>query len=330
MLKQFIQILFAIACLCGACAYAQEEPARAFTLAAVGDILFDRGVRAEIERHGADSIFSEVAGVLSGADAAVGNLECPLTHRHEPRPMRFVFRCDPVHAATLASAGFDAVTLANNHILDQGRGGVLDTIAHLRAAGVQPVGAGPDAVAARQPVIIERNGVRAALLAFVDMPIEGAPPLEDRPGPAMAAGADTVRDAVRGARELADVVVVFFHWGVEFSGRPVRAQRELARAAADAGAALIIGHHPHALQPWERMGGALVAYSLGNFVFDQGARPRASQSAILLATLTPQGVADFEFLPVSIVNARPFMATGAAADRIREQLSGITNYGIFE
>lgn len=333
MLRNFpiaIIALWLLAAACGPLRAAPADETRSVTLAAVGDILFDRGVREEIERRGADTVFAEVRAILSSADIAAGNLECPLTDRHEPRPMRYVFRCDPARAATLAAAGFDAVTLANNHILDQGRGGLLDTIEHLHAAGVTPVGAGPDAVAARQPVIVERNGMRLALLAFLDMPIEGAVYLEDMPGPATAGSADAVREAVRDAREQADAVVVFFHWGVEFSARPARAQRELARAAADAGASLVIGHHPHVLQPWERMGDTLVVYSLGNFVFDQGSRPSASQSAILLATLTSQGVEHFEFVPVSIINTRPYPATGEAADRIRAVLSGISTYGIFE
>lgn len=314
---------------CAAQDSAGADAPRTVTITVVGDMLFDRGVRDEIERRGAQSIFAGIENILSASDITVGNLECPLTARHEPRPMRYVFRCDPKRAATLRTAGFDAVTVANNHTLDQGRGGLLDTLDNLRAAGVAPIGAGPDAVAARQPVIIEVNGLRVALLAFLDMPIEGAIYLEDHPVPAMA-GEEAVREAVAAARANTDVVVVFFHWGVEFSTVPTRAQRSLARAAGDAGAALVAGHHPHVLQPWEWMGRTLVVYSLGNFVFDQGSRRSTSQSAVLRATLTPDGVADFDFVPVSLLNTRPFPATEPAASDILSLLSGLKTYGIFE
>lgn len=171
--------------------------------------------------------------------------------------------------ARLRWAGFDVLGQANNHALDLGSAGLAETTSRLRTAGIATVGAGPDAEAAFQPLIREVDGVRLALLAFNAVPDPGAARRETgwvraEWDPARAAS------AVDAARDRADAVVVSFHWGYEYETRVDPAQRDAARALLQAGADLVVGHHPHVVQAFEVDGDRCVAYSLGNFVFDQG------------------------------------------------------------
>jgi poly-gamma-glutamate synthesis protein (capsule biosynthesis protein) len=291
---------------------------RRVTIAAVGDVLFDRGVREAIGRRGVDALFAATAPDLARADLAVCNLECPLSLRGLRAAKPFSFRGDPANAAALARAGFDAASLANNHTLDYGRAALLDTAAALEAAGVVAVGAGATRADAMRARIVVRNGLRVALLAYCQLFIEGTTPRADAPG--VASGDETALvEAVREAAASADAVVVMVHWGAEYRDRPTEAQRDLARRLVAAGATFVAGAHPHVLQPVERIGSAVVAYSLGNFVFDQR-RPDASDSAILFVTIGPSGVEAVEAIAVTIDDCRPEPASGEAAARIRRRL----------
>jgi poly-gamma-glutamate synthesis protein (capsule biosynthesis protein) len=183
-----------------------------------------------------------------------------------------------------------------------------------------------DAEAARAPVIVEANGLRVAFLAYVDVPVEGRTGFDtrsweagvDQPGLAWANPGEMASD-IASARGRADVVVVLMHFGLE--GRPEvsAAQRALAHTAIDSGAALVLGAHPHVLQPVEAYNGGLIVYSLGNFVFDGFAAP-ATLSAIFIATLTPDGVEDYEWAPVVVSAGLPRPATEAESATILARL----------
>jgi poly-gamma-glutamate synthesis protein (capsule biosynthesis protein) len=173
---------------------------------------------------------------------------------------------------------------------------------------------------------VERNGVRLAFLAYVDVPVESRSGFDTRTweagpelaGVAWAREADIAAD-VAAAKTRADVVIVLLHFGLE--GRPevTPAQRSQARAAIDAGAALVIGSHPHVLQPVERYGNGLIVYSLGNFVFD-GFTGAANDTALFVATLTPDGLAGYAFVPATVEQGLPRLATAEQATRILAQL----------
>lgn len=271
-------------------------------------MMFDRGVRASTNRHGSEWLFTNVSRVLIQADLAVGNLECPLTTRVEPKPTLYNFRCDPSIARSLAEAGFDMLTMANNHALDQGRNGLKDTIANLRAVGIRALGAENNRDDAREPSIVERNGIRIAFLAFTAVPVEGIERSESNASLALA-DAGIVRKSVKAAKAKSDVVVVFFHWGTEFSGFPSDSQKSLAAAAVDAGASLVVGHHPHVMQTVEKRKGALIVYSLGNFVFDQK-KQGGEKSVILRVALSRKGVEEHDFVPVLIRDGKPSIVSG--------------------
>ncbi len=290
-------------------------PARVL-LAAVGDVMLGRSVGARLEAEGAEVAFAGVRDILAGADIAVANLESAVGVTGAPAPKAYTFRAPPVAVEALALAGIDLVSLANNHSLDYGPESLAETRALLAEAGILSPGAGPNRAAAHAPATVEREGLTIAFLAYVTVPVErgGYDPgtwdaSDDTPGVAWL-DIPTMAEEIAAARRDADLVVVLLHFGLEWEPEPSDAQREQARAAIDAGATLVIGSHPHVLQPLEAYGDGLIAYSLGNFVFD-GFWDPANDSAILLVELTAEGIASFELVPVTIVDGIPRLADAA-------------------
>ena len=303
-----------------------EEPI-SLTVAAVGDLMFARDVVTLMEQFGPAYPFERVAALLAGSDLLIGNLEGTFTERGERLDKYYTFRAPPVLAETLTAAGFDAVSLANNHALDFGTEGLLDTLDALDTLGVAHFGAGLDRGEAEAPLILQANGAFVALLGFsgVEASIfaEG-----NQPGVARAE-LEAVASSVAAIAPAVDFVIVVFHFGTEYDAVPTEQQRALAAAAADAGAALVIGHHAHTLQPWERRGNTLILYGLGNFVFDLdredlatlGEGPFATTVAIVeLSSAAPPSL---RFRPAYIDpdENRPRPATAAERARILEALS---------
>ena len=309
------------------------------TLAAVGDVMLGHTVAEAIGRYGADYPFQQVAAALREADIAFANLEVPITAGGAPAQKDYVFAAPPQAVDGLAGAGLDIVSLANNHVLDYGVVGLEDTLAALDRAGIAATGAGEDEAAARRPAILSVEGLRLAFLAYVQVPNDSVSGFgEDelaagptRPGVAWARREAVVADVEEAARQ-ADLVVVSLHAGPEYQEEPSALQRELAHAAVDAGADLVLGHHPHVLQGIERYKGALIAYSLGNFVFDfdetDYAHPDlpSAQSLILKVTLGREGVGEFELLPVRIdpEEARPYLVDGGDAAAVRARMERLS------
>ncbi len=256
-------------------------------LMAVGDVMLGREVAGE-----ADPL-ADVTPWLRSADLVLGNLECVIGAGGAPRPGPYRLHAPLSAAGILHRAGFDVLGLANNHALDYGSQGLAGTVSALQQAGIDALGAGPDPQTAAQPLIREAGGLRVAFLAF-----NALPPDAEESGWTWAAW-DKARatTAIAAAQEQADVVIVSIHWGYEYELRPDPAQRDAARAMLDAGADLVIGHHPHVVQGSEIRGGGLVAYSLGNLVFDQqGAE--TGQGLVLRAFIDRQGLRAVQALPV--------------------------------
>jgi poly-gamma-glutamate capsule biosynthesis protein CapA/YwtB (metallophosphatase superfamily) len=292
-----------------------QAPARMITVVAGGALLFDRGVRSRMEKVGIGSLLANLRAPLNRADLALANLECPLTKLVAPRPKRYVFRCDPEVAVALRGVGFHALSLANNHSIDQGRDGLLDTMAALEGAGIVPLGAGRTQREAQRHQLLTVQGMRVALLAYVALIIEGVVFLEDEPAAAQLQG-ETVVAQIAAARAQADMVVVTIHWGTEFRSHPSEEQRRLGHLFIDAGAELVLGHHPHVLQPVERYHDGVIAYSLGNLVFDQR-RQDGRETALLRCRLGPHRVADCQAYPLEIKQERPQPASAEARHRIQ-------------
>jgi poly-gamma-glutamate synthesis protein (capsule biosynthesis protein) len=295
----------------------------------VGDLELAFGVGRRIVRDGPQVPFAAVADYLGQADLVIGNLECSLSRNGAPWPKKLLHFGAPAQAAeALAVGGIDAVSNANNHALDFGPDAFVDTLGLLDDQGVGHFGGGANRSAAHAPLVLERNGLRIALLAYVT-PFWGpvhftTKAWEAGPGSTgvAIARADDIAADVAAARELADVVVVSIHSDGEYRHMPKRSQRRMADAAIGAGAALVVGAGPHVLQGYRSGDHTLIAYSLGNFVFP-GYTGLAKDSAILDVTLSAEGVESFDWLPVVIRQALPYPATGADADRILTELQPI-------
>lgn len=299
-------------------------------LRAVGDVMLARHVGALAERTGGEALFVATAELLAG-DLVLGNLESPLSVQSEPAragPYRLI--AAPELAPALHVAGFDALSLANNHALDAGPGGLEESLSHLRAAGVAPVGAGSNPAAALAPLILQAQGLRVAVLAFNDVldasdRAAGLAPIDDLawPNPDFLACPASAADcphgrawisaaalaAVQGARGESDLVVVLVHWGLEYAATPSTRQRAWAAHLVAAGADLVLGAHPHVLQPAEALRAGersgFVAYSLGNFVFDGPADAARSSGAVLRVLLDRNGVALVAAAPLATAGGRP-------------------------
>ena len=272
-------------------------------LAAVGDVLLARGVERQIAKHGRGYPFKKIKSTISRADLAFFNLECTLSTRGTPHRRRFLFRADPALAGTLHSSGFDVASLANNHTTDFGRDAFTDTIAAVRRNEMIAVGAGKDRADALRVRVVRKNGLRIGFVAYTDIPSGGVVRLGDRPTVA-GANMDEVPGQIRAAKLRCDVLVVSFHWGIEYMTRPTERQRRLARLCIDNGADLILGHHPHVLQTVEVYKSKPIVYSMGAFVWDP-ILPRTDRSAIYLFDLSKSSARLTRTIPVRIVRCQP-------------------------
>jgi len=289
---------------------------RPVVLAAGGDVNLGDRIGAAIAEHGPGHPWTGVAALLRAADVALVNLECAVSNRGAPVPgKKYVFRGSPGSLAGAARAGIDVVSVANNHSLDYGSDAFLDTLTHARRARIVTVGGGADLAAARRPAIVVRGGLRIAVLAYSDVRPLGFDAAAGKPGTARA---DTtwVADDVARARNRADTVVVYFHWGTELATTPDSRQHSFAEAAVGAGASVVLGAHPHVLQPVERRRRKVVAWSLGNFVFG-AASPGTTASGILLVGLGADGVRSSELVPARIDSFRPVVDSARAAAVLR-------------
>ncbi len=271
--------------------------------------------------------FQFIAEKLRAADITAGSLDGTLSDQSPPMdcPGSMNLIGPTRMAEGLQFAGFDVITLATNHIKDCGGKGfecdsqaMFDTISTLHAAGIQPVGAGETLNAARQPVIVERNGIRFAFLGISQIE-ERVWADENTPGVAPLAQQyiEQITADIRAAKQIADVVIVMPQWGVEYAAEPDDIQRVWAKDFIDAGAALVIGNHPHIIQPMEVFSGKPVFYALGNFVFDQEQSFRREGIVVEVNFLGAE-IESWNLHPISInyFTFQTHWAEGADADYI--------------
>jgi len=282
---------------------ALPEPIRStarVTLAAVGDVLMHGAVKESAAVHGAGApdagyswLFAPIADLLAQADLTFANLETPIAPKTSKGSRAFVFNAPGDVVTALQRAGVDLVSVANNHAFDQGRPGFEETLESLDRAGMIYLGAGR-APRPAGPVLVERNGLKLAFLGYtygLNQPGNDCPPARKGAPPCLQAAelrTEAIVEDVRAAAAAADAVVVSVHWGIEYEQQPRAQEVALARRLADAGALVVLGHHPHVLQPVELHrrpdgGMAVIAYSLGNFI--------SNQSRNFVAGVTPDAVA---------------------------------------
>ncbi len=241
-------------------------------IVAVGDVMLSRTVGERIRITGDPKApFLKTAEILEEADITFCNLESPFYDEEPPIEGKMIFGADPETIEGLKYAGFDVVSLANNHFGDQGVAGMNFTLSHLNKNEIEFIGAGESEVKAREPRIIERNGVKFAFLGYNDTQSavrKGYAATSKKPGVAVLTKENLTQDIKR-AKRRAHVVIVSIHWGVEYEQSPTERQKMFAHLAIDSGASVVLGHHPHVVQPVEEYKDGYVFYSLGNFVFDQ-------------------------------------------------------------
>jgi len=247
-------------------ARATERPQDTVSIVFAGDVMLDGGPGHAVV-HGVDP-FAEFASILGDADIAVCNLECVISEGGQQVLKPYTFR--GVQASIpLLKKYFSAVNVANNHSGDFGKDAFLDQLNSLKKAGLPYFGGGRNREEAYKPLILDRNGLRIALLGFNRFPPKSFMAGEHEPGTAWLDEDDVIK-AIKSAREEqhADIVIPYLHWGKEDHPEPTAEQKELARRLIDAGASAIGGAHPHVTQTVDFYKGRPIVYSLGNMVFD--------------------------------------------------------------
>lgn len=305
--------------------HAKPEPVEV-TLVAVGDMMLSRAVGTRMERHGYDYPFASTSEYIRMADIAFGNLETPITPGLPVLPYEMSFRADPEVATALKEAGFDVLSLANNHTPNFGEAGIRDTLRYLDEAGIAYVGAGANARDAALPAFLSVRGITFAFLAYTDAYIV---PAEYEAGEERAGTAfmhiEKMKKAVLDAKLIADIVIVSMHAGDEYEPLQSDRQTAFAHAAIDAGAEVVIGHHPHVVQPMEVYKGKYILYSLGNFIFDQMWSMETREGMLANMIFTHEGLAGITFHPVRIEDyAQPrFLDVDRDVARVIERLHAL-------
>ncbi len=247
----------------------QEE--ETYTLLFTGDIMLNRGVKYMVEKHGEDYTFPflNITGTLREADLLFGNLESMISDRGRKIGSIYSFRAEPEAVEGLVFAGFDVVSLANNHAFDYDREAFEQTMEILKENGITYTGGGFNKKEAHSPSIsLLKDGTRVGFLGYTEFLYPYAFAEENRSGITVFSEENMKRDIEEAKRDT-DFLVVTFHYGDEYQKEPNKEQKFISRKAIDYGADIVIGHHPHVTQPVEEYNGKYIAYSLGNFVFDQ-------------------------------------------------------------
>lgn len=287
--------IITVACL-GLCiasaGAAAAQPAPSVSLLFAGDIVLDGKAGKAIEQ-GRDP-FAPFAAILNSADIRIGNLECVIATGGDPADKNYTFRADP-RTLPVLKRHFDAVALANNHSGDYGRPAFAEMLGLLDAEGILKFGGGHNLREAHAPLIVERNGLRIALLSYNEFMPRSFEADFDAPGVAWSEDEQVVAD-IKAARSIhqADLVIPIMHWGWENESIAGARQRQLARRMIDAGADAIIGGHPHVTQDIEHYKGKPIIYSVGNFVMEDIDNPNQAIGWVLRLQLDRQGVQRFD------------------------------------
>lgn len=239
--------------------------------------------------------FRRLEPLMSEIDLLMVNFESAITTHDEPEDKSFVFKADPVMVNVLRQNKIGIVTLGNNHAFDYGPVGLADTLRALDEAGIAHVGAGMSLADARRPVMMEMEGIRIAFLGYGNY----SPAGRSKPGVAYRYRDHVAADIKAARKSGAEIIIVNFHWGEEKATAPTPEDRSLAHLAVDSGADVVVGHHPHVLQPVEIYKGRVIAYSLGNFIFGGNSyRPR--DSALLKVTIHQDRRIEHELIDIII------------------------------
>ncbi len=279
----------------------QQEP---ITILAFGDLLLDRYIKLYIDRHGADYPFENIKEILAGNDVVLANLEGSFSD-YKPRPLNpnnTSFTFDPALAAMLKRHHFNVVNLANNHVLDFGRAGFAQSQNYLTQNGIYYFG---DYHNESGALIKEINGQKVAFIGYHSL---------DNPA------TESTIEKIKTARQEADFVIVYTHWGAEYQNNFSKSQQESGRQFIDAGADVVLGSHPHVIQPIEIYQNKAIFYSLGNFLFDQVFSFEVRHGLGVKIILAPDKV-EYELIPTQMKNFQVVLPDEATKTLILQNLS---------
>lgn len=278
------------------------EKKSAITIVAVGDILLTREVFERSKKAGSVIYpFLETAHFLEDADFTFGNLETTVFEGKKQPADSLRFRSNPEMLLGLNFAGFDLVSIANNHIFNFGEEGIIKTTENLDKYKIDYCGAGQNSERASMPLVYEVKNVKIAWLCYNDTDVvpDSSFALEDKAG-SWEMKIENLENDLKKLEGKSDLIFVSIHSGSEYSSRPNKRQKDFARSAIDLGVNVVIGHHPHVLQPMEFYKDGLIFYSLGNFVFDQEAKITKESVILKLTIETSSFDYKIEFVPVFI------------------------------
>jgi poly-gamma-glutamate synthesis protein (capsule biosynthesis protein) len=288
---------------------AENNKEKITTLILTGDIMMNRQVEYQIRTTGNGDFkfpFLKIADTLKQADLIFGNLEGPISDKGIKAGSIYSFRMSPKTINGLIFAGFNILSLANNHALDYGREAAEDTLLRLKTAGIDYAGAGASGVEAYSPVIKEVNGVKIGFLAYTDLGPASWTATSKSSGIAWVGekNMELVKENIKNAKQKADILIVSLHSGEEYSLEPTQFQVDFSKMAVDEGADIIVGHHPHIVQkneiyPSMNSGQAgWIFYSLGNFVFDQNFLKETMEGQIVKVIIENKKIK--EVIPIDI------------------------------
>lgn len=279
-----------------------EDNPPSTTLIAVGDMLLSRHVGAKIDQTENPNLpFENLGQLLSNADITLGNLECPLDENGPAIREGLVFRCLAKYIPGLKFAGFDILSLANNHALDQGLDNLEFTIDYLLSENILPIGTGKNFDEAHRGRVIEKDNTKFGFLAYSYTAANNSQ-ADTNNQIATWEDPEQVRLDIENLKEKSDIVIVSIHAGTEYTRNPTPAQVDFAHLAIDAGADAVIGHHPHWVQTIEIYNEKPIFYSLGNFVFDQEWSQETKEGLVVQLTFNDLQLTEAKLTPVIIEN----------------------------
>ena len=269
MTKKYSYIICSLVVLVSCASPKEEDTSKKILF--VGDLLLDRGVRERINHVGIDNLFQPAIDSIFGEnDIVVANLECPVTKIKEPINKRFIFRAEPEWLAALKKHGITHLNMANNHSMDQGRDGLIDTEVNIKQSGLTPLGFGDNLKQACKAQLIATSPREVYVLSSLQVPSENWTYLENKPCVCEESfNAIALRIQSLKKKKPKCVVIIQLHWGAEHTVVPLTSQKQQAHQLIDAGADCIIGHHTHTVQTIEIYKDKPIYYSIGNFIFDQ-------------------------------------------------------------
>lgn len=305
-----------------------EEPVEIpekITISLVGDMMFAGSVGRVVNLKGEDYLFEGYSKHFKESDIVLGNLETAISHRGMPmEDKEYTFRSSPKMAAALKRHNFTAVSIANNHVLDYGYEAFDDTLKNLEDNGILYAGGGKNKEEAQKGIFIEKNGIKVGFIAFSRVvPVVDWYAGSKKPG---IIGAYKVHEAevlelLENLKTQCDILVVSVHWGKEHVLEAREQEMETARKMIDAGADIIMGHHPHVVQGIEMYNGKPIFYSLGNFIFSTSRLNISNKTVMAKVAVNSKGeVESVRVVPGTITEGRPLPMDEKQAAEFMEHL----------